>query len=133
MERETHTHVWHGYLTWFIIGLEKDGERDTYTCMAWLPYLVYYWSRKRWRERHIQIYGMVTFTWFIIGLEKDGERDTYKCMAWLPYLVYYWSRKRWRERHIQMYGMVTFIWFIIGLEKRQRETHTGVHGMITLT
>jgi hypothetical protein len=26
-------------LTWFIIGLEKDGERDTYKCMAWLPLL----------------------------------------------------------------------------------------------
>jgi hypothetical protein len=32
-----------------------------------------------------------------------------------------------------MYGRVTFTWFINGLEKRQRETHTGVHGMITLT
>ena len=43
--------------TWFIIDLEKCGER------------------------HIQMYGRATFTWFINGLGKKAERDTYRCMA----------------------------------------------------
>jgi hypothetical protein len=86
-------------LTWFIIGLEKGGERHTNVCHDY-PYLVYYWSGKRWRERHIQIYVMVTLTWFIIGLGKGGKR------------------------HIQMYVMITLTWFIIGLEKDgERDTY----------
>jgi hypothetical protein len=39
-------------LPWFIIGLGKGGER------------------------HIQMYGMITFIWFIIFLEKGGETHT---------------------------------------------------------
>jgi hypothetical protein len=72
-------------LTWFIIGLEKGGERDTYKYMSWLPLLglLLVWKKV---ERDIQMYVMITLTWFIIGLGKGGERDTYKYMSWLPLL-----------------------------------------------
>ena len=52
--------------------------------MAWLPLLDLLMVWKKGRERHIQMYGMVTFTWFINGLEK-----------------------RQRETHTGVHGMIT--------------------------
>jgi hypothetical protein len=107
-------------LTWFIIGLEKDGERHIQ--MYVMITLTWFSGLKKGGERHIQMYVMIILTWFIIGLKKRWKETHTNVWHDYPYLVYYWSGKRWRETHTNVWNDYIYLVYYFS-RKRWRDTY----------